>query len=332
MSRPHGMILAAGFGTRLESLTSLRPKPMLPVCGKPLVEWCARWLAQHGVADVAINLHHLGDQIEAHLGTGESLEMRIQYSHEEGEILGTGGGLLRARPLLDAGNGAPIVVTNGKIITDIDLGAALEFHERGGHEATMVLREDLEGVWKGNLRVTGDGRLGSLVGESLEGVTLDSRPMMFTGVHILEPSMLDRIPREGSPCVVRTAYRDAFREGRVGAFVTGDYWWEHSTIARYLTGVSNVLDHAVTRPWWSVASRAEHEARARAGGATVKGPIWMEEDVTLGAGVVLGAGSQLEAGAEVLENVSMERGVVWAGARVSTSFREGVWTRDGLTR
>jgi len=332
MPRPHAMILAAGFGTRLESLTSLRPKPMLPVCGRPLVEWCAHWLSRHGIQYVAINLHHLGEQIEAHIGTGESLGLRVRYSREHGEILGTGGGLLRARSLLVRSGDAPIVVTNGKIITDIDLSAALDFHRAGGYEATMVLREDLEGVWKGNLRVARDGRLGSLIGEQLGGATLDERPMMFTGIHILEPSMLDRIPREGAPCVVRTAYMDAFREGRVGGFVTRDYWWEHSTIDRYVTGVGNVLGGTVERPWWTSSICEEHEARAREMGATVAGPVWLEAGAALGENVALGSGCQVDADARVASNISIQRGVVWSGARVSASFSAGVWTHNGLAQ
>ncbi|MGB1700588.1 MAG: hypothetical protein ACPHRO_11580, partial [Nannocystaceae bacterium] len=168
--------------------------------------------------------------------------------------------------------------------------------------------------------------------ESLKDATLDPRPMMFTGVHILEPSMLDRIPSDGAPCVVRTAYVDAFREGRVGAFVTRDYWWEHSTIERYLTGVGNVLQGSVNRPWWDAETRAEHEARGRACGATVTGPLWLGSEVELGARVTLGAGCQLESGVRVADEVSMRRGVAWHGAHVAESFEAGVWTSAGLTR
>ncbi|MCH9684162.1 MAG: NTP transferase domain-containing protein, partial [Deltaproteobacteria bacterium] len=90
------MILAAGFGTRLGPITQRRPKPMLPVCGSPLVRWAVRWLVHHGVHDITINLHHLGEQIEAELGDGQALGARIQYSPEHGQILGTGGGLRQA--------------------------------------------------------------------------------------------------------------------------------------------------------------------------------------------------------------------------------------------
>ncbi|MFY0540786.1 nucleotidyltransferase family protein [Nannocystis pusilla] len=144
MNAPRAMILAAGLGTRLGDLSGLRPKPMLPVCGTPLVRWVALWLRSQGVREVVVNLHHLGDQIEAELGDGSKLGMAIAYSREDGEILGTGGALRHARHLLDDGSGAPIVVVNGKILLELELDRVLATHRAAKAEATMVLRPDPE--------------------------------------------------------------------------------------------------------------------------------------------------------------------------------------------
>lgn len=325
---PRAMILAAGFGTRLESLTSLRPKPMLPVCGRPLVEWGLRWLESHGVRDVVVNLHHLGGQIRSHVDGMDERRAAVHFSEEEGEILGTGGGLLRARPHLDDGS-SPVVVANGKIITDIDLEAALRTHVDGGYEATMVLREDREQVWKGGIQRARDGRLGALMGERLPDGELDPRPMMFTGVHILSPSMFERIPRDGAPCIVRTAYLEAFREGRVGVHVSDRYWWEHSTIERYLEGVHRVLHGEVRRPWWDEDVRAEMRREAARRGATVDGPVWLEEAVELGVGTSLRGGCQLDGGARISPGVRLSRAVIWSGAHVTEDLMGGVWTARG---
>jgi NDP-sugar pyrophosphorylase family protein len=89
------MILAAGFGTRLRPLTNTIPKPLLPVGGTPLIVWNLLLLRRHGIRDVIINLHHLGELIEKELGDGSTVGMRISYSHEP-TILGTGGGLKQA--------------------------------------------------------------------------------------------------------------------------------------------------------------------------------------------------------------------------------------------
>jgi len=136
------MILAAGFGTRLGALTSQRPKPMLPIAGAPLVRWNVLWLRHQGVREIVINLHHLGEQIEAELGDGSALGVDIQYSYERDQILGTGGGLRKVRSQLDRGDGLPILVLNGKILFELSLGELLATHRRVGSEATMVLRDD----------------------------------------------------------------------------------------------------------------------------------------------------------------------------------------------
>ena len=93
-----GMVLCAGLGTRLGGLSAERPKPLLPVCDYPLARYALSLLKGYDITDVVINLHHLGEQIEAELGSGADLGMQLSYSREP-EILGTGGGLRQARLL-----------------------------------------------------------------------------------------------------------------------------------------------------------------------------------------------------------------------------------------
>ena len=322
------MILAAGFGTRLGALTQQRPKPMLPVCGTPLVRWSARWLAHHGVGDIAVNLHHLGEMIEAELGDGEGIGARVHYSHEEGMILGTGGGLRKARPLIDGGDGAPIVVVNGKILVDFDLTGLIEAHRASGAEATMVLRPDPDATTWGSLQIDDAGRVVRLlqgVPEKDPGATPTSPPLMFTGIHVFEPRFLDRIPAAGEQCVVRTAYRELFHEGRgLHGVITEDYWWEHSTPARYLQGVSNVLEgkarllHA-EHPLTGVSEQATIDPSAE-----IVGPVWIGPGVTVGARARIGPHVQLGAGAKVEADAVVERAIAWENATLCGLVRDAV--------
>ncbi len=110
------MILAAGRGTRLAPLTDTTPKPMLPVAGYPLIHWQLAALSEAGVTDVVINLHHLGEQIEAFVGDGSAWQLEVEYSRER-ELLETGGGVVQALPMLGDG---PFWVLNGDIWTDFD--------------------------------------------------------------------------------------------------------------------------------------------------------------------------------------------------------------------
>jgi mannose-1-phosphate guanylyltransferase len=323
------MILAAGYGTRLGAIGRQRPKPMLPVCGTPLVRWAVRWLVHHGVRDVAVNLHHLGEQIEAELGDGGALGARIRYSPEHGQILGTGGGLRQARPLIDGGDDAPIVVVNGKILVDLDLPALLAAHRAHGGEATMVLRPDPEGAWGRPLRLDADGRLVELVGErSPHAREPLGGPMMFTGVHVLQPRLLDRIPPEGEQCVVRTAYRAAVAEGRAFGVVTEGYWWEHSTPERYRQGIWNVLDGKARLPHAEHALRGVHPTAVVEEGAVIEGPVWIGPDVHVGAGASVGPYVQLGAGARVAPGVRLRRVVVWDGAEAQHDAEDAVLAGD----
>ena len=129
------MVLAAGRGMRMRPLTDLHPKPLLKVCGKPLIEYHLERLAAAGFREVVINTAWLGDMIEAALGTGEQFGLAITYSHERPEALETGGGIFNALPLLGS---APFLLVNGDVWADIDFGA-LRHDPPAGSLAHLVL-------------------------------------------------------------------------------------------------------------------------------------------------------------------------------------------------
>ena len=127
------LILAAGEGTRLRPLTLERPKPMLPVAGRPLLEHIIAWLRHHGIREVAINLHYKPRTITSYFGDGSAFGVEITYSHED-RILGTAGAAWKLRDFLDPPAETrdfrePFVVVYGDVLTDLDLGALLAFHQ-----------------------------------------------------------------------------------------------------------------------------------------------------------------------------------------------------------
>jgi NDP-sugar pyrophosphorylase family protein len=115
------MVLAAGQGTRLHPLTEHTPKALVPVAGRPMIEYSLLLLRRYGIRDIIINLHHLGDQIEHYLGDGKQLGLQITYSKEP-ELLDTGGGLLKAKPFLQDGT---FVVINTDVLIDLSLSDSL---------------------------------------------------------------------------------------------------------------------------------------------------------------------------------------------------------------
>lgn len=323
--KARGMILAAGFGSRLGALGKDRPKPMLPVCGAPLVRWVLEWMRQSGIEEFVINLHHHGEQIEAALGDGSAFGVKIHYSKEE-PIQGTGGGILQARQWLDPGDGAPIVVANGKLIQDIDLDALLEHHASRKSPATMVLRQDHEGVWgEGVAFNQSTGKVTELLGVPSPRRSSEDLATMFCGVHVLSPEFLDRIPESGAPCIVRSAYAEYFdQSGGVDAVVHPGYWWEHSTPQRYQQGVARVLTGQIDARWSPGERTIVHPSAKVSEQAQVDPQCWIGPDVLVEAGAKIGAGCQILAGAKIGADTQLERCVVMEGAKVQGKHQDEV--------
>jgi dTDP-glucose pyrophosphorylase len=135
-TRPNLMvIMAGGMGTRLRPHTENRPKPLLSVAGKPMLEHIIERAKREGFNRFVLAIHYLGHLIEAYFGNGERLDVQIDYLRED-TPLGTAGALGLLNPLPDAS----FVVTNGDVITDIRYGELLDFHSRHAATATMAVR------------------------------------------------------------------------------------------------------------------------------------------------------------------------------------------------
>ncbi len=300
------MILAAGFGTRLFPLTIDRTKPAIPFLGKPLVGYVAEYVAKFGITDVVVNLHHQPQSVITALGTGSDFGVTIDYTIEQPDILGTAGALDNARQYLEDGT---FLIVNGKIITDIDIAAAVETHQNSGAIATMVLkpnhkREKFTIVHTDDGLVTGFGDDAKPVSEE-ELRDVDHpiiTPLMFTGIHIMEPSVFDYIPRGVYSDIVPTFYNPALRKGeKIAAHVTDANWFELSTIPRYLD-ISLAM----------MGTGDVHFGRncVMAGAVSLKDSvIW--DDVTIGDGAtlyrtIIADGVTIEPG-EHFENVAIVR-------------------------
>ncbi len=228
------MILAAGFGTRLWPLTIGRTKPAIPFLNRPLVAYTIEYLKRFGIGDLIINLHHEPDSVREQIGDGSDYGVRIRYSIEEPEILGTSGALDRVRDQLSQ---ETFVVINGKIITDIDLNAAIATHRNRKALATLVLLPNPKLERFSEVKITEDGRVAEFAGflEAENPQTRSKSPLMFTGIHVLDPGIFDYIPRGVFSDSVRDVYPKAMAGGGlVAAHVAEGSWRELSTIERYL--------------------------------------------------------------------------------------------------
>jgi NDP-sugar pyrophosphorylase family protein len=223
------IVLSAGYGTRLWPLTEDRTKPAIPILGKPLVGYVAEYLAGHGIDEIVVNLHHRPESVRRALGDGGSFGVKLYYV-EEPLILGTSGALDNTRDFFER---ETFVVVNGKIITDIDLSAALETHRNTNALATLVL---LPNTLRERFSVvaTEAGRVKAFGGMPVAGET-GPAPLMFTGIQILEPRIFQYIPRGVFSHSTTDVYPKAIANGEtVAAHVASGKWRELSTLKRYL--------------------------------------------------------------------------------------------------
>ena len=224
------MILAAGRGRRLRPLTDITPKVLVPVANRPMIERTMELLAFHGVQEVIINAHHHYHKITDYLQSRGSSDIRIEIRVEE-EILGTGGGIKNIQDFLDE---EPFIVINGDILTDISLRDVYEYHLRRANLVTMVLHDFPR---YSNLRI--DEHMNILsIGSTAGG----EDTLAFTGIHVLNPEVLDFIPENARYNII-DCYRRLIHERRaVRAYVaTGHSWIDIGTVGEYLRANFDIL-------------------------------------------------------------------------------------------
>jgi dTDP-glucose pyrophosphorylase len=215
VERPNwAVVMAGGQGTRLKPLTERVPKPMLPVAGRPILERLLLHLLGFGIRRVFLAIRYLGHTIEDHFGDGSRFGCRISYLREE-EAGGSGGAL----SLLPEKPTAPLLVMNGDLVTQADIGAILDFHDRGQFKATVGLRPYQHRVPYGCVEVA-DNRI----------VSFDEKPLVSrlinAGIYVLTPDLPARVPR-GTEYPMPALIEACLAQGEpVGAFLIEDEWMD----------------------------------------------------------------------------------------------------------
>ena len=289
------MILGAGYGKRLRPLTELRPKPLVPVGLKPILEWHLDALLALGVDSVALNASHHADQIEGHVGGRAQRSPRVEVIREE-TPLGTGGGLLGARRLL--GREAHFLVINADIFHTIDLGDAVEAHDRAEADATLVVRRVGPDEPQDELTIDANGRVTGISG--MGGTATGWR---FTGVHVLSPKVFDYL---SAPGPLLTGYQGLLADGaKVLAHDCGDaLWFDVGTPAEYLTANGAATQMASSRqPVFP--------------GVEIIEPTLTGSSTEIGTGCVIGPWAVIGEHAAIGDGSTLSDCVVWPDVSIS---------------
>jgi NDP-sugar pyrophosphorylase family protein len=223
----HALVLTAGLGTRLRPLTSVRAKPAVPVAGEPIVRRIIGWLARQQVSDLVLNLHHLPQTLSALVGDGSDLGVRVRYSWEQPEVLGSAGGPRRALSMIGSDT---FFLVNGDTMTDLALEPLADAHQESRALVTMALVPNREPNRYGGVTLTADGTFSGFVsrGEAAHG------SYHFIGVQAAQAAAFGAIP-DGRVRNIHSVYH-ALAEanpGCVRGYLCDAAFWDIGTPADY---------------------------------------------------------------------------------------------------
>ncbi len=257
-------ILGAGLGTRLRPLTERRPKPLIPVANRPLITHAFDHLIAAGVERFVVNTHWCAERYAEFFPDRSWRGRPITFVHESPEVLETAGGIWNARAHLRDG---PFIVYNGDILSDLPLAPALDAHRAAGNEVTLILRSH-----GGNTNVAFDAASSRIL-DLRRTLRPDVEPRhLFTGISIVEPELIARIPAAQKLSVV-PVFHEMIRAGaKLGGIVLDDgAWWDLGSRTEYL-GVHTALASrgAENAPW--ISPSADIAADAKITGATAIAP------------------------------------------------------------
>lgn len=276
--------MAGGEGTRLRPLTSMRPKPMVPIVNKPVMEHILGLLKWHGMAEIVATLQFMPQVIEDYFGDGEEWGMDISYAIEDSP-LGTAGSVKNAEELLRE----TFVVISGDSLTDIDISEVVRFHKEKGGIVTLALKR-VDNPLDFGVVITGEGgRIERFLEKPTWGQVFSDT--INTGIYVCEPEIFDYIPQGKMFDFSSDLFPLLMKKGHelYGAIVDG-YWCDIGGLGAYMQAHIDILDGAVG---------------CYVPGFRTKDDVWMGDGATIdpsariGHRVVIGANSKIKAGVEL---------------------------------
>jgi NDP-sugar pyrophosphorylase family protein len=225
------MILAAGLGTRLRPLTDNRPKALVEIGGRTLLDLTLARLRAFGVREVIINVHHFADRVIDYLQSNNNFGMRIEISCED-VLLDTGGGLKKAGHFFtdDAGptkNEEPFILHNADVLSSVDLRRMIEFHNQREALATLAVKDRKTSrylLFDGQLQLCGR-RSGDGSTQELVRSTVQTQALGFCGIHIICPRLIKMMTEEGTFSIIDCYLRLAAQRQKIVGFRADEYYW-----------------------------------------------------------------------------------------------------------
>lgn len=317
------VVMAGGEGTRLRPLTSKRPKPLVPVVNKPVMEHIIELLKSHGITSQVATLYFMPQAIKNYFGSGEDLGIDMSYAVEDSP-LGTAGSVKNAEEYLNE----TFIVISGDALTDLDITKAVEYHKEKGALATLVLKRVENPLEFGVVIADEEGRIERFLEKPGWGQVFSDT--INTGIYILEPEILDYIPQDTNFDFSQELFPMLLEKGApLYGYVTDCYWCDIGSIEQFMKSQQDVL---------SSKGKVNIEGIELSQNIWIGGGTSVDPDAKLAGPIVIGENSRIEAGAFIGEytvigdnviiskdamvqrSVIMDNCYIGDGARVTGAF------------
>jgi NDP-sugar pyrophosphorylase family protein len=308
------IILAGGKGTRLRPLTIYTPKPIVPVLNQPFLLYQLKILERAGIKDITLSLSYQPDKIEQVLGDGSDYNVNLSFVTEPSPM-GTGGAYRYAADSIRE----TTVVFNGDILTDVEIAKVVKFHQEKKAEATIVLTPVENPARYGLVETEDDGKVLRFLekpkAEEVEKLTTNN---INAGIYILEPSILDLIPKGENRSFEYNVFPDLLAKQKpfFAYVLQKNYWRDIGNPASYLGAHHDFLGGRIKG--FETEKTRDRSDISHTANVDKKSIIGEECIIKPGARI---ANSVIGAGVHVEEKAVIENSVIWSHTRVSSSAR-----------
>lgn len=307
------VVMAGGEGTRLRPLTINRPKPMVSLVDRPVIQHIIELLKIHGITNIIITVQYLANAIQDYYGDGSAYGVNITYSLEE-IPLGTAGSVKHAEHLLDE----PFLVISGDALTDFNLTKIIDHHFTTKSQATITLYRVDNPLDYGVVIIDEDGNVRQFLEKPSWGEVFSDT--VNTGVYVLDPSVLAYIERGKSSDWSKDIFPHMIERGdRIQGFVTSGYWTDVGTIEEYMRACGDYLAGKVNLPrlGHNIGGDVWVDGDAEiAPDAQLHGPIYLGHGAKIKGGVIIHGPSVIRDYTIIDTRANIDRSIIWRNSYV----------------
>ena len=303
------VVMAGGEGTRLRPLTQNRPKPLVPVVGKPIAQHIIEHLKRAGVTDVVVTLYYLAEEIQKYFGDGSDYGLNIIYSIED-TPLGTAGSVKKAEKYLEDDT---FVIVSGDALTDLDIGKALQFHRDKKSEATLILQHVPNPLEFGVVMTEDDGRIRRFLEKPSWGEVFSDT--VNTGMYVIEPSVFKLMEPGRSYDWSQDIFPRMLAEQRaLMGYIMEEYWTDVGSLEQYRQAQYEMLNGLTKLP---IAGRVERGNIYVGAGteidpaAIITGPVSIGTNCRIKAGVTIAPDTVIGDNCIIEEEACLEKAILW---------------------